>query len=234
MLGIEDTRIILCGHSIGAYMAIDVLSRNEKLRKHTVALEILMPFIWWSNLDFLQKIKLNAYLNTPDVISKWLASKVYRTQNLLSEHTRKKIIMSSHPEMDTDAIDVTANIMLSERLLANFFSMARSELYAIIGNEGRLTETLRFLSGHMSVFALYTDNDVWAPIKDLHRISKSVPYMTSVFIPGLTHAFATSLVKCKVVADAMLEHSLSKCRGLKHSYAKASNVMKVPAIMSKL
>lgn len=231
-LGVDDIKLILVGHSIGAYMVIDVLSRNERLRQHTVALEILMPFIWWSNLNLAHRTKLRFYLNTPDSISKWLGSKVYQMQSQLKEHSKTRLIQSSHPEMDVDAVDVTANIMLSGRLIANFFSMARSELQAVIANEERITMVLKQLSGRMTIFALYTDADVWAPERDLFRISTSIPYMTTTFIPGLTHAFATSLEKTKVVANAMLERSLSVCRGLQQSHETKNTEM--ISMMSKL
>lgn len=215
LYGIEDIRLIICGHSIGAYVGIEVLSRNEDLLKHTVALHLLMPFIWWSNLSFSQRVKLRMYMNTPEVITRWVASRVYRMQSKVDTHTKINYIKGTHPDMDTDAVNVTANMMLSQRLLDNFFSMASSELQAVISNEEQVLKQLQKFSGRMSVFSLYTDNDVWAPERDIERISKNCPYVKTVFIPGLTHAFATSMEKSTVVGNAMLEDLKKNCRGIK-------------------
>lgn len=222
LYGIEDIRLIICGHSIGAYVGIEVLSRNEDLRKHCVALHILMPFIWWSNLDFLQKTKLRLYMNTPEIITRWFASRVYNMQSRVDTHTKIAFIKGTHPDMDADAVNVTATMMLSKRLLGNFFSMANTELQAVICNEKQVVQRLQKFSGLMSVFALYTDNDVWAPEKDIARLSKFCPYVNTKFIPGLTHAFATSLGKSAVVGNAMLEDLRKNCRGLK-SLGRAQN-----------
>jgi pimeloyl-ACP methyl ester carboxylesterase len=200
----DSIQLILCGHSIGAYMVVDILSRNDALRRMTISMHLLMPFIGWTNLTLSQRTKLNIYRSTPEILVRFLAGKVYEAQAGVDPERKAMFIRKSHPEMDIDAVNVTANTMLTRRLVQNFISMANTELDAVIKNEDRMIQDINRLSGQMRVYALYTDNDVWAPLKDMTRLRRECPFVVTQHIPNLTHAFSTSLDMSVTVAEAML------------------------------
>ena len=69
-------RMILVGHSIGAYAVVEVLSRNETLFKRTMAMHLLMPFIQWRNLGYIHRMKIRLALGFPKIVSHFFADRI--------------------------------------------------------------------------------------------------------------------------------------------------------------
>ena len=195
--------LVLVGHSIGAYAVVEVLNRNAKLRKQTVAMHLLMPFIQWRNLGFMHAMKIRLALSVPSFLANFLADRV---PTAVEKNARAvaSLIRKSHKDMDSGSIEMTAEAMLSRRLLLNFISMARSEVSAVRENEDVILQRIQRLSRQISTYTLYTDDDVWAPLRDSEMLKAELPHVVVGFKEGLTHAFSTSFEKGNLVRRLMM------------------------------
>ena len=68
-----------------------------------------------------------------------------------------------------------------------------------------MMQRIKSLSEHIKTYALYTDNDVWAPVGDYYMMKSDLPYVALGFKAGLTHAFSTSFEKGNLVRGLMVE-----------------------------
>ena len=202
--GTAKQRLILVGHSIGAYAVVEVLVRNEGLRKRTIAIHLLMPFIQWRNLGFMHAMKIRAVLSFPDFVSNYFADRVPKIMDNIHPSVKAGLIRKSHNDMDNGSVEMAATEMFSTRLFLNFVRMARTEVQAIIDNEDAMLQWIKQLSGQIPTYALYTDHDVWAPMKDYDMLRKELPFVVAGYKPNLTHAFSTSFEKGDLVRELMV------------------------------
>ena len=203
----RPSRLVLIGHSIGAYINIELASRrliNERL----VAAIHLMPFIRWSNIPLSHKTKLLLYKNV-------LQSPIEMVVNLLQTrfsrmplNERIRLVKSGtaadgHSE---DVLTLLAGRVPSAKLLKHFFAMGFDEIAAIAAvpdNESCILKTLSALDGRVKQLVLLTDDDEWAPAQDVVIYRSKLPYTQVEFIPGLTHGFALSLANSAKVATLL-------------------------------
>ena len=196
--------ISFIGHSIGAYFVLDLLDRHPDIAKMTVSASLLMPFISWSSLDFVHKVKLTAFLNTPESLIDWLASKLDGMVHSIPLQRRISWLATLQGDaMDADCAAVTASRLFSKRMLANFASMGRDEIEQIPLNEHRMLGIITRLSATLRLQALYTDADVWAPARDAETIRFHAPYVQTVHISNLQHAFCMVRKKQGVITEAL-------------------------------
>jgi uncharacterized membrane protein YgcG len=91
--------------------------------------------------------------------------------------------------MDEGCVSATAARLFTRRLLANFLKMGRDEIAQVPLNEARMLSTIARLSDQMQLFALYTDNDQWAPERDCARLRQCGTHVRTAFVPHVRHAF---------------------------------------------
>ena len=192
--GGEAPMLSFLGHSIGAYIVLDMLEHSPQLAQQTISVQLLMPFITWKSLPALHKLQLSAFHYSPKSIIDFLAGRVFTAIRSLSVPRRTQLIRAVQGDkghsMDEDCVSITAARLFSTRQLHNFLSMGRAEIAQVPLNEQRMMKILARLSGKIRVFALYTDNDIWAPEADAVMLKDHAPYVATAFVPHLPHAFA--------------------------------------------
>jgi len=201
--GGNKQRVILIGHSIGAYIILEALDRVPFLSSMTTHAVLLMPFIFWPNLPFSHKTKLVAFRNSfplarfiaQSAISRLMAQTVPSRASFIARHANN--------QFSSDLLQIVASRLFSRRLVDNFLNMGRDECFAIQQNTPRMMALLKRFTSEFKVLALYTKDDVWAPQEDLHVLHDSLPHIFSSYLEHVTHAFSlnaetTAPVLCAV------------------------------------
>jgi pimeloyl-ACP methyl ester carboxylesterase len=200
----EEVEVMLIGHSIGAWMALDILSRHPQIRKRTKHFVMLMPFMFWSNLPMLHRTKLSSFRMLHPVSHHIVTSSA---QSLLyvNPQTRRRLFKAATGLTD-ELVSLISDRLLTKRLVQNFYTMGYDEICDVKKHESRMLGLLSDLDKEMDLFALYTDDDVWAPEGDVSLLRKTVPQATVVFSPGLTHAFSLTEQRIQKVCGILLDH----------------------------
>ena len=135
-----ETDVMMIGHSIGAYIAIDILARSQQLMWQTKSLVLLMPFISWSHLPYLHRAKLTSYVRllplSRNLITS-LASPLVRMGSPM-----RKILLCRLTGMEGDTVDMISDALLNKRLLNNFLEMGGDEIRDVKKNEQRMLTIL--------------------------------------------------------------------------------------------
>lgn len=210
--------VMMVGHSIGAYIAIDILARNQQLMSLTKSVILLMPFISWSQLPYLHRAKLTSYVRLLPLSRKLITS-------LASPLVRmglpmRKLLLCRLTGMEGDIVDMIADALINKRLLNNFLEMGRDEITDVKKNEQRILSILedmdeRFVTDKKEIMFIYTDDDVWAPESDAIMLQKRMPKSTTVVIErGLTHGFSLTDSRvnrtCSIIIDNLKSNNLQK------------------------
>jgi len=200
------------GHSIGAYIVLDILQRSARLAPACVSATLLMPFIAWSSLPALHRLNLTAVDWAPEAVTQWLAMRFQAAVQAMPLPTRTHMLARLQGgQMDRPCVTATAARLFTRRLLANLLSMGRDEIRQVPLNEERMLSIISRLSGSMQVFALYTDNDVWAPEADCARLRACGPYVRTAFVPHVRHAFTmqrSTYVPVSAIMERWAEQTL--------------------------
>ena len=200
----RPSRLVLIGHSIGAYINIELASRrliNERL----VAAIHLMPFIRWSNIPLSHKTKLLLYKSVLQSPIEMVVNLLQTRFSRMSLNERIRLVKSGTAAdgHSADVLTLLAGRVPSAKLLKHFFAMGSDEIAAVPDNEGRIQETLSALDGRVKQLVLLTDDDEWAPAQDVAIYRSKLPHTQVEYIPGLTHGFALSLANSAKVATLL-------------------------------
>lgn len=192
----DDTEVMLIGHSIGAFMVIDVLTRSDQLMRQTRHVLLLMPFISWSHLPFLHRTKLSCFLALHPFSQRLITS--LASPLLRMEPSMRRNILRRVTGLKGDALNSVSDGLMNKRLLDNFLTMGADEIRDVRVHQTRMISLLEELDRGKSckkkdIFILYTDNDEWAPLKDSDILRSRLTNNTTIAIEkDLTHSFSLS------------------------------------------
>jgi len=197
-------RITLIGHSIGAYIVLQIISRNPSIMARLCGAIHLMPFYRWTLLPFAHKAKLSLYAQAPSTVNALINIFFQRFKKL--PFLTKTALLQMTSNGTKGELDVIAGRLLTERLLRNFAAMGLDEIHAVYRNESRVSRDLRVLDGLIPQFILVTDADEWCPEEEVCVSKAALPHTEVLFVPGLTHSFSLTLGNADFVASLVAKH----------------------------
>lgn len=228
---LADIHVYLVGHSIGAYIAIEVLNRSSLLRRLCSNAMLLMPFILWRNVPSHHKrtLLLGKY---SAALLKPAAYGITKALEYLPSAIRQAVI-GLPIQSNRGVSQLVLHDLTSARLAGNFRSMGIDEVGAISVLDDHVLRSLQSLvTDSISLLTLHTNDDVWAPESDFAevlRATRSIPrrrcLVETVFEKDLTHAFVLDQNAVRVVTEIVVRHVVS-------SKTRLSRV--APAIKSSL
>lgn len=206
----NNTEVMMIGHSIGAYMVIESLTRSERLMQLTVDVILLMPFISWSHLPILHRTKLSTFVLLQPYSHRLITA--LASPLLQMEPSMRRNFLGRVTGMKGDILNTMSDGLICKRLLENFLVMGADEIRDVRVNQGRMFSLLEELDRGKScrqknILLLYTDNDEWAPMNDATTLKGRLDRNTTVVIePGLTHAFSMTDQKADRTCEIILNH----------------------------
>jgi pimeloyl-ACP methyl ester carboxylesterase len=185
----SDSDICIMAHSIGALIAVEALSTLPiKLQQSRIKfLSLLMPFFAWQNIPNIHSLTLRLYCST------YPQSKRFGKSFINSLSPAAVRMLASLADVPPKYKASVANVL--DRVVGNFLTMGVDEINLI-----KKPETTRriidLLKNHetinnklLSILVLYTEDDQWAPEKDL-LLFQDLRTLDGCVIPGLSHAFS--------------------------------------------
>ena len=138
-----DYDIMLMGHSIGAYMVLEMMRRIPNITRSTRHLLLLMPFISWSRLPLLHKIKLTSFIR----LYPWSQESIVSlSQNIINMNPKlRKNIIQLFTGYNDSLLDTIADGLICKRIVENFFSMGAGEIIHVKKDEARNIKMLESL-----------------------------------------------------------------------------------------
>ena len=218
-INLADLKVHLVGHSIGSYIALEVLNRSSLLRRLCSSIVLLMPFILWRNIPTSHKRNLRIGKFFAPVV-KSSASFMARAFKFLPRAVRRSMLRL--PILPHGGVShLLINELMTPRLVGNFFSMGVDEVSAISTQDEHVLSTLKsIVEDRINLLSVYTNDDVWAPELDLAevlRATRNIPrkhcLVETVIEKNMSHAFVLDLRAAGIVADIVVRHVVSStCR----------------------
>jgi pimeloyl-ACP methyl ester carboxylesterase len=142
--------VMLVGHSIGAYMALEAMALSPELKKRTKHLLLLMPFIMWSRLPWLHRAKLSSFvaLNPYSYEMALLLSHPVISMNPALRRAILKFLTGK--AWSKDSLIAISDGLPCRRIVENFLTMGMDEIRVIKGQEDRILKFLKELDGDNS------------------------------------------------------------------------------------
>lgn len=187
-----DGEIILVGHSIGSFMLLDMISKNVLIKKHTKLVSLLMPFIFWDNIPYLHRAKLNAFvLSSPSqaLLTGLIQLIRFSVFDVMPRLFLRSLVKMSftHSKCDCEydhIVDILCNRLFTHRLVNNFLHMGSDEIKQVPLQQKRMLSILQKIdcdnkhiyhsnTQNIKLHLLYTDNDEWAPSEDIERLKST-------------------------------------------------------------
>ena len=189
--GLFDYDCMIVGHSIGAYIVLQILQQYPALLKRTKYLMLLMPFIAWSKLPTLHRAKLSSFIRLYPFSYHCMTNLAKPLLRMSSSLKRRLVgLATGHTG---DVLEAIAVGLTSDRIVQNFLTMGADEIRHVRENEQQMLNYLIELDQtqrEMEIVAVYTDDDDWAPLGDANELARVLTRATVIVEPGLTHAFA--------------------------------------------
>mmetsp|Transcript_136 Transcript_136/g.162 ORF Transcript_136/g.162 Transcript_136/m.162 type:complete len:369 (+) Transcript_136:152-1258(+) len=206
---VDNTEIMMIGHSIGAYMAIDALQRCEYFMQRTKHVLLLMPFISWSKLPKVHRTKLSLFSyfhpRSHHLVT-FLMGPLLRMNPGL-----RRNILGTVTSLKGKILSIVSDGLINRRILDNFLVMGYDEIRDVKKNQLNTISLLEELDrgkrcGEKEILMLYTDNDDWASLKDAKIFEERLKCNTTITVePGLTHGFSLTDARiektCLVITD---------------------------------
>ena len=218
LINLTDLKIYLVGHSIGSYIALEVLNRSSLLRRLCSSVILLMPFILWRNIPLHHKrnLKLGKLLAPVIQSSAYVMARAFQCLPRVVRRSILRLPILPHGGVP----HLLLHELMSPRLIGNFFSMGVDEVRAISCQDEHVLDTIQaIVKDKINVLAVYTNDDVWAPETDfaeILRATRSIPrkqcLVETVIEKNLTHAFVLDLKAVGIVADIVVRHVVSASR----------------------
>ncbi|KAM6571349.1 hypothetical protein CsatA_015429 [Cannabis sativa] len=189
----KQVPIILVGHSIGAYMCIEMFKRNQEQVLYCIG---LYPFL---ALDLQsQKQSIIGKIAASPVVSVVLSSIVASLGFLPSWALRLIVSKSVGKSWSSTAVEVTCSHLTKFHTMRNVLFMAMTEFK-------KLSETPDWTfmkEKHHRIAFLFGIDDHWGPLQMYEEISRQVPDISlSLEREGHTHAFSCTEVGSTWVAQ---------------------------------
>lgn len=209
----EEMEIVLVGHSIGCYMILESLKRYEKLRNLTSNLILMMPFIKYSSMNILQKISLSiqlkfySYSSFHSNIESLIIFLIKSFQSL--DQKWRELLLSYTFGLKDSMLKIFNDRFFIKRIILNFLKMGITEIETVKSNERKMIEYIKRLDYEdMKILMIYTNNDQWAPEKDViffqNILVKGKEYYgktRALFHHGLTHSFCLKENKTNIMTE---------------------------------
>eukprot|EP01038_Epipyxis_sp_PR26KG_P007295 gene7295-9938_t len=194
----SDNDVTIIGHSIGCYIAMNILERSEMVRKLTRKLIFIMPFILWKNLPTWHRFSLDlTYHHRKVVINiiKYLLEACHSLINGIESYfkfsvsewlvtyfiSHKNTSFINSPSYNYKIKKILLSLY-SKRLIDNFFATGLDEIEWIRDDEKWTIQAVQTIASSPVIdkfHLIYTTHDKWAPIEDIFLI-KSI-FMTNEY-----------------------------------------------------
>ncbi|CAM6014825.1 unnamed protein product [Sphagnum balticum] len=188
-----DVPLILVGHSIGAYIIMEILRRFPSQVQQVIG---LYPFVTLNRNSqwqgFLRRVSETSALCTA---TSTLAGLVGRLPDAVSRGLVKVLLGRV---WDPYAVDITCQHLLQSRVVHNFMYMGRTEFATL-----PLEPDWGFLREFQSrISFLFGTDDHWGPLSLLVNISKEIPQLKMVVErEGHLHTFSCTKAGSHCVAS---------------------------------
>ncbi|TVU36954.1 hypothetical protein EJB05_18911 [Eragrostis curvula] len=189
----SEQPIVLVGHSIGAYIGLEIFKRLQTKIKIFVG---LYPFLTLNK----NSVKQSAigYIARSSLLSKGVSSFVSLLGSLNASATRGIVRRLLGPSWSVTAVDAACNHLLRYHTMRNVLFMAMTEFQ-------KLTEEpdWAFIRARQNEIALlFGVDDHWGPLFHLEEVSKRAPRVAlSVETEGHTHGYCCTEAGSFWVAD---------------------------------
>ncbi|KAG8053880.1 hypothetical protein GUJ93_ZPchr0001g29956 [Zizania palustris] len=189
----SEQSLVLVGHSIGAYICLEIFKILQKKVKLCVG---LYPFLTLNK----NSIKQSAigYIARSSLLSKGVSSFVSFIGLLQASVTRSIVRRLLGPSWSVTAVEATCSHLLRYHTMRNVLFMAMAEFM-------KLSEEpdWNFISTKQDQIAfLFGVDDHWGPLAHLEKISKRAPGVAlSVETEGHTHGYCCTEAGSFWVAD---------------------------------
>lgn len=188
-----DGEIVLIGHSIGSFIMLDMISKNVLIKKHTRHVSLLMPFIFWDNIPYLHRLKLNSFILTSPTqfLLTWIIQCGRFTifdivpRSLLKWFVKGFLFTEAKCDSNYDhTANILCNRLFTHRLVNNFLHMGSDEIRQVPLQQKRMLSILQKLdcdnkhiyhsnTQSINLHIVYTDNDEWAPSGDIELLEST-------------------------------------------------------------
>ena len=206
--GLWDSDIMVVGHSIGAYIALQLLQESRTLRSRCRHVLLLMPFVSWSRLPAAHRTKLSSFVMLHP-LSQHVAEVLAKPLVRLPRNVKRSLVAFATGHAD-DVVSAVADGLANDRVVTTVLTMGVEEVVQSRAHERRTHEFLVELDRRHDVdlFLCYTDDDVWAPLEDADAFARSLSFGgTTVRVePGLTHAFSLSATNARRMVSIIQDH----------------------------
>nr|XP_015649933.1 lipid droplet-associated hydrolase isoform X1 [Oryza sativa Japonica Group]XP_015649939.1 lipid droplet-associated hydrolase isoform X1 [Oryza sativa Japonica Group]XP_015649948.1 lipid droplet-associated hydrolase isoform X1 [Oryza sativa Japonica Group]XP_015649984.1 lipid droplet-associated hydrolase isoform X1 [Oryza sativa Japonica Group]XP_015649993.1 lipid droplet-associated hydrolase isoform X1 [Oryza sativa Japonica Group]XP_025878273.1 lipid droplet-associated hydrolase isoform X1 len=177
----SEQSLVLVGHSIGAYICLEIFKRLQKKVKLCVG---LYPFLTLNKKSMKQSAI--GYIARSSLLSKGVSSFVSFIGSLQASVTRGIMRRLLGPSWSVTAVEATCGHLLWYHTMRNVLFMAMTEFT-------KLSEEpdWNFISAKQDQIAFLFDvDDHWGPLAHLEEISKRAPGVAlSVETEGHTHGY---------------------------------------------
>jgi pimeloyl-ACP methyl ester carboxylesterase len=222
----DDLDIMLCGHSIGCYIFLDIVDKHPEIKARVKYTILLMPFIGWQRLPPLHRFQLTVFTWLKPLVTAFLRNFVHLYWSLspsMRGWAGRNVLTNN--SLNEYFAEIVANRFFTSRMAMNFLSMGADEIRDVAIHEERMFNVITSLSAVSNVMCVYTDNDKWAPEADMHHLlltqSKKGQTENTVMcvqhIPGITHSFTVSEAGRRLVISSLYD-VLSVTRSARKGY----------------
>ncbi|KAK3166557.1 hypothetical protein QOZ80_1AG0047270 [Eleusine coracana subsp. coracana] len=189
----SEQPIVLVGHSIGAYIGLEVFKRLQTKIKFLVG---LYPFLTLNKNSVTQSAI--GYIARSSLLSKGVSSCVSLIGSLQASVRRGIVRRLLGPSWSATAVDAACNHLLRYHTMRNVLFMAMTE-FEMLTEEPDWT----FIRARQNEIALlFGADDHWGPLSHLEEVSKRAPgVVLTVETEGHTHSYCCTEAGSFWVAD---------------------------------
>ena len=199
--------LVLCGHSIGAWLVVQLLAAAASKRSSELysperlqSVLLLMPFLENNMADPKFKSKHDALIR----FGRWLIPVIARAAGSLRRapaSLRRKLLASQVGGMDAEYVSLVEDGMLHKGTIHNYLYLARTEMRRLAPSFESMPSELSGLVDAGRVRALYVDEgDEWAPVSMERRLSAMGVRTTVISHEEARHAFSCNASDTKSVS----------------------------------
>ncbi|KAF3337312.1 hypothetical protein FCM35_KLT17899 [Carex littledalei] len=201
-MGTSEIPIVLIGHSIGAYIGLEIFKRMQQKVKVYVG---LYPFLTLNRNSSMQSTI--GMVSRSSILSGAVSLLVSLIGSLPTHISEKIVKRLLGPTWSFTAIDATCTHLLGYHTMRNVLYMAMTEFRELLEEPDWL-----FLRQKKDQIAfLFGDDDHWGPLTHFEEISMRVPGIDlSVEREGWTHGFSCTMAGSVWVARYVADIIRSK------------------------
>jgi pimeloyl-ACP methyl ester carboxylesterase len=192
-----QTRIVLVGHSIGAWFALEIHKRFQD--QFSIQLHLLFPFIIRSNTK-IQK-QYETFLSNP-ILSKF-AGLLYKSIRKLPLPTIHLLLHLILPHSSEKSVRLILEYFIRNKgIVDNIFHLARDEFHTL-KSQFDLEYLQKFKD---SIIFYYCEGDIWAPLSQLEILKKEIPSLRFSVLSLINHDFCINERQSQLVANEVFKN----------------------------